>query len=275
MARLSIRVKFNEGRVGVSLNKLQHVVGEVRQFFDMLGNDVGIAEDIGGWQGFDFQNHSLSFVASKPVAEPERPKVRQFNRAVLDITYRRENAAVKPVTRAQFAKIAKPIDPDEAVRFGIYEEPADELVDQAGTEPSEWLDLTRDKADAIFAEIEAVVESYGAVQGVIHSVFLKAQPPHFRIRELSTGHLIYCTYSNDKYFEIAKALQVRDVVVHAYGRTRTNKLERKIESMFLDRLDVAESMSDEELHTFLGSAPEILGSQTLQQFIDDVRDRGE
>ena len=68
MARLSIRVKFNEGRVGVPLAKLGNILGEIRQFLGMLAEDVEIAGD-SDWQGFDFGNKSLSFVASRPVEE--------------------------------------------------------------------------------------------------------------------------------------------------------------------------------------------------------------
>ena len=61
MARLSIRVKFNEGRIGVPLAKLGNVVGAVRQFLGMLAEDVEISGD-SDWQGFGFENKSLSFV---------------------------------------------------------------------------------------------------------------------------------------------------------------------------------------------------------------------
>ena len=275
MARLSIRVKFNEGRVGVPLAKLGNVVGEVRQFLDMLAADVEISGALAEWQGFDFENESLSFVASRPIEEEDKPKVREFNEAVSDITRRRRNPRVRSVTLAQYASIAKPIDHDEAVRFGIYDDPTDELVDQRGIEPREWLDLTKDKAAAIAREIQAVVKAYGSVQGVIHSIFFGSQPPHFQIRELSTGNLIKCVYRQEVYDQIAVALHRRNAVVHAYGLMRTNMIDNKCESLALDRIDLAQLISDEELEHFLGGAPGILGDQDLQQFIDEVRNRGE
>ena len=275
MARISIRVRFNKGRLGVSLSKLENVVGEVRHFLEMLGEDVGIMEDLGDWQGFDFQNESISFIASKPVPEAERGKVPMFNQAVSDLTHRRETGIVRNRTRFQFSKIAQSIEADEAVHFGIYEHPADELNEQANTEPDEWVELTKDKALTISSEIERAVKSYGSVQGVIHSVFFGAQPPHFKVRELSTGDLIDCIYKKRKYSEIAMALQKQDAIVHVYGIAKMDMLDRKIESMSLERLELAEVMTEEEFEKFRGCSPGILGDQSLQEFIDDMRDRGE
>ena len=130
------------------------------------------------------------------------------------------------------------------------------------------------EALAIASDVQAVVRSHGGVQGVIHSVFLGASPAHFQLRELSTGELVKCVYSSRKqYDELAAVLKQQNAVVHVYGIIRTDLVNRQIEELRVDKIELADTFSEDDLNRFIGSAPGMLGDQGLQDFIDYMRGR--
>jgi len=109
---------------------------------------------------------------------------------------------------------------------------------------------------------------------VIHSVFFGASPPHFQLRELSTGELVKCVYSSRKqYDELAAALKQQNAVVHVYGTIKTDLVNRQIEELRVEKIDLTDDFSKEDFERFVGCAPGMLGDQGLQDFIDYVRGR--
>jgi hypothetical protein len=264
MADLRIPIILNKGRRGIPLQKLARVSYELQQFLGLLGEDLQIEMGT-GWLGTDFSNGSLEFTAEK-VEPVEERKARAFKQAFRHVVKRRPDARVRPSTIRQFAKIAEPMDAGEAVEFGLPKSDTDEQ--------DEWCALTKQEALLIASEVQAVVRSHGGVQGVIHSVFFGASPAHFQLRELSTGDLIKCVYKSGKqYDELTAVLKQRNAVVHVFGTIRTDFVNRQIEELRVDKIELADSFSKEDFDRFVGSAPGLLGDQTLQEFIDDVRER--
>ena len=135
--------------------------------------------------------------------------------------------------------------------------------------------MTKDKAAAIASDVQAVIEAYGSIQGIIHSIFFGSTPPHINVRELSSGSLIRCTYRSSKYARVATALTRRNAIVHVHGLTRTNMIDGRCESLRLEDIELADVMTDDEFESFAGGAPDILGNATLDEFIEAVRGRGE
>lgn len=264
MADLRIPIILNKGRKGIPLQKLARVSYELQQFLSLLGEDLQI--EIGaGWLGTDFSNGSLQFTAEK-VNPVEERKAIAFKQAFRHVAQRRPDARVRPSTIRQFAKIAEPMDADEAVEFSLPKSDTDEQ--------NEWCELTKQQALLIASEVQGVIRSHGGVQGVIHSVFFGASPAHFQLRELSTGDLVKCVYSSRKqYEELASVLKEQNAVVHVYGTIKTDFVNRQIEELRVEKIVIADSFSKEDFDRFVGSAPGMLGDQNLQEFIDDVRGR--
>lgn len=264
MADLRIPIILNKGRKGIPLQKLARISYELQQFLALLGEDLQI--EIGaGWLGTDFSNGSLQFTAEK-VNPVEERKATAFKQAFRHVAQRRPDARVRPSTIRQFAKIAEPMDADEAVEFSLPKSDTDEQ--------NEWCELTKQQALVIASEVQEVVRSHGGIQGVIHSVFFGASPAHFQLRELSTGELVKCVYSSRKqYEELATVLKQQNAVVHVYGTIKTDFVNRQIEELRVEKIELADSFSKEDFDRFVGSAPGMLGDQSLQEFIDDVRER--
>ena len=154
MARLRVRIELNRGGVGVPLHKLASVVHEAQRFFEMLAEDVHIAQDRGEWLGFDFDNESLNFTAE--FVGPVSPDQAQAFYAAFDgIT------SLRRATIAQFTQITEAIGEDELIGFGLYQS------DQE-TEPGEWRCLSRRDALRIADEIQLLLGVAGEMHKETH-----------------------------------------------------------------------------------------------------------
>ena len=154
MARLRVRVELNRGGVGVPLHKLASVVHEAQRFFEMLAEDVHIAQDRGEWLGFDFDNESLNFTAEfVGSVSPEQSDA--FYAAFDGVT------SLRRATIAQFTQITEAIGEDELIGFGLYQS------DQE-TEPGEWRCLSRRDALRIADEIQHLLGVSGEMPQETH-----------------------------------------------------------------------------------------------------------
>lgn len=136
MARIRVNIEMNRGRIGVPLQKLSEVVKETENFLKMLAEDVELPGDKRQWLGLNFQSGSLKFVAE--YATPVEP--RQFSEfsSSFDDVRRGRLGKARTSTRIQYARIAEPLEDDEAVDFGIYRAPDDtvpEFLSQKGISP--------------------------------------------------------------------------------------------------------------------------------------------
>jgi len=265
MPRVRIAVEMNKGRIGVPLHKLGEVVKETENFLRMLAEDVELPGDKRQWLGLDFQSGSLKFVAEYAVPVELR-QFAEFGSSFDDVRRGRAGRA-RTSTRTQYARIAEQLDEDETIDFGVYKSPEDAVP--------EFVSLSKRDLALILGDVQKPLESHGAVQGIIHSLFIGSQPPHFFVRELSTDDLIKCAYQHTVYPQLAKALQREAAVVHVYGRLKTNMDERKVEQVTVEKIDLADELSEQEFNKFFGCSPNLTGHMTTQEFIDRVRGRND
>lgn len=288
MSNLRIEIEIHKGIRGIPLEKLAQIVADLQRFLVMLSEDVGLGAEPGGWIGLDFDNGSLAFIAEKTESVTSQQVV-EFNAAFVSIVQRHPMPQVRRGTIYQYAKIADPIAPEEVVTFKLFapepeKKPSREWPTNLGEParigflraptPLHHLQLTKSEAISLQADVQAKVRAYGALQGRIHSLFLGSRPAYFNLRELSTGSLIKCVYKADIYAQIASALQTRDAVLHVYGYTTTDLVERKMEEMEVSKVHVTPSVTSEEFNELFGSQPQFSGRLTTQEFINYARDRG-
>src|ERR1019366_7569354 len=235
MAELRIPIILNKGRKGIPLQKLARISYELQQFLGLLGEDLHI--EIGaGWLGTGFYDGSFGCTVEK-VDPVEDRKASAFKQAFRNVAKRKPDARVRSSTIRQYTRIADPMDLGELVEFSLPKSDADE-------QNEEWCELTKQEALLIASEVQSVVRSHGGVQGVIHSVFFGAPPPHFQLRELSTGELVKCIYSSRKqYDELAAALKQQNAVIHVYGTIKTDFVNRQIEELRVEKIALADEFS--------------------------------
>ena len=160
------------------------------------------------------------------------------------------NAAIRPQTALEYARIGSLIDPDEEIGLGIY---APEAPD---AKPKKLRAITYRAAAALRREIETPVVSYGSVQGILHAWFKEVKEPNFQLRELSTDALVRVYYTSSLYHDVAKAVQERTTMLMVSGNMLFDRATRLATELRADRIELMKMLSTAEFEEFFGSAPE-------------------
>jgi hypothetical protein len=65
-----------------------------------------------------------------------------------------------------------------------------------------------------------------------------------------------------------------NAVIHVFGFTSTDVVDRKIEQMEVSKILVAPVLGEDDFERLFGSNRQFTGSLSTQEFINNVRDRG-
>lgn len=276
MSDLRLRIELNKGGEGISFHKLAQISVEADLFLKMIIQDVD-KRITGNWIAKDFVNASVDFttefsgnISKEQVVLCQRAleatMTTEFDLATLD------KSRVKRATLLQYAKIARPIAPDEAIHFALLNGHKPVKEDRHVLTKEHSIDLVQR------IQITDNVSYDGSVQGVITSLFRDQRlykKPHFRLRELYSGTLISCYYSPSLYPQIVlQGLRESDSVVHVAGKVVASRTERRILAIReVKKIIEAEGYQPGDLKRFVGCAPNVTGNLTTEQFIDNVRGR--
>jgi hypothetical protein len=275
MAQLRLRIELNKGGLGISMDKLAGITEETAKFLRMVVTDV--ARDVEGkWIARDFDNNSVDFTAEF-VGAITPDQIQACNHALAftmseDIDYEYLENVVSRRTLLQYAKIAKPIEPDEVVHFRLFE---DGNLDRA---PHFILSKQRSLEIERRLELSDRIQYFGSIQGIITALFkdtLTVSKPHCRVRRLYSDDLIPCYFSYDLYDKVIKALQSKDAVVNIAGWVTASRTERKPIDVLMKKIEPAEEYLEGDLEKFIGCAPHATGDLTTEQFIEGVRGNGD
>lgn len=273
MSDLRLRIELNKGGEGISFHKLAEISVEADKFLRMIINDVD-KRIKGVWIAKEFDNNSVDFTAQ--FSGNITAKQVGLCRNALDATMTEdcdlstlELHRVRRATLLQYAKIAKPIAPDEAIYFGI--------LNGHGSTPHR---LTKDHSLALAQRIKLsdTVSYLGTVQGVITALFKDVSiyaKPHFRLRELYSENLIPCYYKYDQYDDVIYGLKNKDAIVYVAGKIWASRTERKPLGVRVTKIQIAERYQEGDLEKFIGCAPNATGDQTTEEFIKTVRNRSD
>lgn len=269
MARIRVRFELNKGRVGAPLDKLGEIAIEAEKFLRMLAHDFSIEIQKGDLSAVDFKNGSVSFDV-RFEGDVEANQAKNFNRGLDYVTQYlggevEHEPRVSDGTLLQYANIGYRLGPKDSVGVGLYD----------GGDKPDWRRITHQEAARVREEIETPILSDGAIQGVIHSLFKEGSPPHFRVRELATGDLVDCYYDEEMYQRVAAALKERSAVIHVTGHLSFDRATRTIKTLHVKDIETAKPLSDREFEGFFGSAPNITGDMTTDEFIENLRGEGE
>ena len=243
MSQLRLRITLNKGKRGISLDKLEKVVEEMRKFLVSLGDDMELTEPA-SWVGLDFHNGSLALTSQyQPEVGPV--KLERFNSAIVMLAKSEFPPSLRPSTSEHFFEVASFLDVDEIGEIAVFNED-DEPVP---------LEITpRTATLARFISVLPYRETIGSVQGKIHSLYKESKPhPHFMLRELSTDNLIKCQYEESEYPAIVKALEVKDQVLHVRGRIVTDTRGRSIHHLRVEHILLSDPYGIEDVEKFLGT----------------------
>jgi hypothetical protein len=275
MSELRLRIELNKGGEGISFHKLAQISVEADQFLKMIVQDVD-RRITGTWIAKDFDNASVDFTtefSGNITAEQVVLCKRALEAAMktqFDFT-ELEKYRVKRATLLQYAKIAKPIAPDEAIYFAVL---------NGDKKPKKHRHvLTKEHSIELVQRIQLTdtVSYDGSVQGIITALFRdqrEYRKPHFRLRELYSSTLIPCYYGPELYQKVVlEGLREAESVVHIAGKITASRTERKILMVEAKKIIEAEAYVPGDLQRFIGCAPQATGDLTTEQFINAVRGR--
>ena len=271
MTQIKLRVKLNEGRTGAPMDKLGEVSQQLEKFLRALAADLSIESKKGEWLAINFENGSLNFDAALQT-EVKESAFRRFNESIefiadYDPETEGSNGLVSDLTLLEYGRIGEHIAPDEIISLGMYATPG-------SRKPKKWRQVSYRTTTKMRQAIETPIESYGSVQGSMYSWTKGGNSPNFQIRELSTEVLIKCSYNVNLYSEIHDSWKDERAIVFVTGEIKYDRVNRQIAEMRAERLDRFAALSESELESFFGSAPNLTGGAATSEFMRSIRTDG-
>jgi hypothetical protein len=196
MTQLRLRIELNKGGLGISMDKLAEITTETERFLRMIVEDVS-RQATGRWIAKDFDNNSVDFTAAY-ISETITSEQIQECRQALAYTMNEQTdltnftTKIRRATLLQYSKIAKPIAPDEAVHFGLFDIDTEELTEHHVLSKERSLEIEQR------LQLTDRIQYDGSAQGIITALF-KGNNPHFRLKELYTEDWFPCYFSYNLY----------------------------------------------------------------------------
>lgn len=242
MANLRLMIELNKGKRGISLDKLEKVVQEMRRFLESMADDIELV-DPESWVGVDFTNGSMGFAGEYP-HDVAAPKLARFNDAIVALARSEFPQFIQRSTANKFFELAATLEQGETAEILVFDERQTPIPMHISYE-------TYEVARRI--KVLPFRETIGSVQGKIHSLYKESRRPHFMLRELSTENLIRCDYEVDAYPEIVRALSAIDQVIHVRGAIMTDTRSHSIHHVNVSEIKLAEPYGYEDVARFLGA----------------------
>jgi hypothetical protein len=238
---LRLRVRLNKGRRGIPLDKLEKFVAEMRKFLIQIGDDLTVP-DPKQWVAVDFENSSLAFTNENTLPVPTE-KANLFNESVLALSRSEFPPFIQDSTANQFFKLTSYLDANDTADIAVFDEQGHPL----------WVEIS--ERTAVLAHKHNLLPfrvAQGAIQGVIHNVFVEAEKPYFTLRELSSQKLVKCFYGEDDYAAVWETLKRPGQILHVRGAVVTDTQKRNIDHITLSNIIPAEPYSYADVEKFLG-----------------------
>ncbi len=256
MARIRVRLVINKGRHGAPMAKLGKISEQAEKFLRLLAADCDVESQPGEWVAANFENSSVAYDAEfqgsvNPGAAQIFTKSLEFLADFEPDADEGLNAAIRPATALEYARIGALIDPDEEIGLGIY-------APDAPKRAPKWRKITYRAAVALKREIETPIPSYGALQGILHAWYKEAKEPHFSLRELATDAIVRVYYPSTLYADVARAVQERNTVLMVSGNMLFDRATRAATELRADRIELMKMLSTAEFEEFFGSAPDFV-----------------
>jgi len=262
MAALRVRFRLNPGRKGVPLTKLSKQAESIELFLRSLASDLGEDGSTQLWIATDFRNGSMINTAEhQAVVDIER--VAQLNVAVLALAKFKSLDSIPPFVTAstmdRFASLRGALEDDEKLGIAVF--------DPETGKAHRWQYVDKLKLAEIGEAIETEVSYVGSIMGSTHEWNKGADKPYLIIRELNSGDLVKCTYSDADYQEVSNLFARKTAMVIIEGAILFNRITGRSEVTAATGFGFAPDFSDAEFEAFFGCAPDLTGDLDTDEFV--------
>lgn len=262
MATLRVRFRLNPGRKGIPLAKLSKQAENIELFLRSIAADLG--EDGGTqlWLATDFRNGSVINTAEYQ-AVVQVDQAAKLNDAVHALTMFKTLDSVpdfvSPSTMDRFASLRIALDDGENLGISVF--------DLESGKPERWLYVDKLKLAEIGEAIDVDVRYIGSITGTTHEWNKGAERPYLVVRELSSGDLVKCTYSDSDYAKVSNIFSRKTAIVVVEGAITFNRISGKSEVTAATGFEFAPDFSDADFEAFFGCAPDLTGELGTDEFI--------
>lgn len=266
MARIRFMIELNPGGVGVRLDKLARISGELEKFVRHLANDSGADLKSGEWVAKDFYNSSLGAVVEY-VGHVDASVVGRFNSGIRFFSrFQAKNASgisrYSDETVRQFVEVGEVLDSDERVKIGIID-------DDNGPEVTEWQEITRDTTLSVDEVARQEVLWDGAIQGTLGTWYKESG--YFNLKDFTFGQLVKCFYPASMYDEVHSLFKNKDAVVHVNGRVVSDRSTGRPKQIRVALLQEFDPLSDAEFERMLSGSANLRGGVATLDYIERRR----
>jgi hypothetical protein len=264
--RFLFSIKSDEKGKGVPLLQLGRVAEEAAKFFRSLSDDLTIEFKPEDWLAVAPRRGSFAFDIESRRELP--PKQARSVRAAVTRVARYKPPGGKPPenlrreTLTQYAKIGAVLDIGQTVEISAYQD--DNRRKPVG-------EISKTLSKLIIDTLAESVEYYGSVQGRPYSLTIGSSPEYFLIRELSTGTLIRCEFKPERHSDVVSLFRKVGTVVLVGGNVYASRAHKSIIKIAVNDLQECEDITQEEFDSFFGSAPQLTGDLSTDEFVDMVR----
>jgi hypothetical protein len=268
MPQFRIRVELFKGQKSIELSRLSSLPEELTKLFKSIADDAGVPPGENQWRATNFADGSLEFTAlssDQLTANTSKRCARIANAIFAGDPRKARDAGVTERTLLQYASLARNVKSGETVCLGAFRTAQQQ-------KPTKLYPVTAERVDRLTSDVRPVLEYHGEVLGFIHALYVGSDRPHFDLRDIAREDIVKCYFRRDLYSTIVTALTPRERRVHVVGTIHANRLNRSIESITVERIELVSPLSEDELEQFYGSAPDITGGRTSEEFISDARD---
>jgi len=266
--KIKVELRINKDKTGVALQKLSAISDEINKFLIDLGEDCFIGKDNNIWFATNFHNSNLSFdIKNEQVDDDKLNSLHDNFNVIVNRDIASFPPGINPRTLDQYTKIADKIELDEEVCFGVYENSDDDST-------IEWHGLTKNNIIDLVPIIKSreIVEYWGNICGRVHAWHKESDKPHLTVRELISGDLINCFYSDKNYSMVHELLKNKAAIVYISGNIKANRYKRKIVEIFAEKFIEAPGYRDGDLDKFIGRLPGLTGDLSSSEYINRIYD---
>ncbi len=263
MSKLTLRIRFNEGRAGVKLSQLSAITSSLEKFLESFTTDLGVRIPAENLIAQEFKNESVSY-AVEASYDPEvftpnlNIALNSYLKSLNDVSKK-----FTSTTNQNFKNLISHVPNEDKIKFTVYDSGRE--IGTSEIRPADF-EFTIDNLES---------SHHFQLTGSVYAIRIgdsKASEFSFQIREEISKNLITCITKSEKiYNEMIEALKDRNLFVIVEGMYTEFTDNTKKPTMEVLDFRISPEFDLEYFEKMLGTKPNLLGNLTTNQYLNSIR----